>query len=160
MKLTVRNQRLVLTFDAADLEAAAQLDGSYVVETNLQTAQADAQTIHDRYKDLALVERASRTLKTGRLQFRPWFVCTEDNTHAHALTTMLASKVRRHLERAGWSLELTVEEGLRELEKLCVVERIHPQSGQVAARCHPCSPRFPFTGVHRQLERRGISAWL
>ena len=128
LKLTVSQQRLVLTRDAPALKAAAQLDGCYVVETYLKTAQGDAQTIHDRYKDLALVERDFRTLKTGHLEFRPWFVCTADNTQAHALTSMLALKVRRHLERAWWSLEVTVEEGLRELEKLCVMELIHPQT--------------------------------
>ena len=46
--------------------------------------------------------------------------CTADNTQAHALTAMLALKVRRHLERAWRSLEVTVEEGLRQLEQLCV----------------------------------------
>ena len=137
LQLTVHKQRLVLTLDALALQAAAQLDGCYVVETDLKTAQADAQTIHDRYKDLAFVERDFRTLKTGHLEFRPWFVCTEDNTQAHALTSMLALKVRRHLEQAWWSLEVTVEEGLRELEKLCVMELIHPESGQVVARQLP-----------------------
>jgi len=137
LKLTVKKQRLVLTLDAQALQAAAQLDGCYVVETNLQAPQADAQTIHDRYKDLALVERDFRTLKTGHLEFRPWFVCTADNTQAHALTSMLALKVRRHLECAWWSLEVTVEEGLRELEKLCVMELVHPESGKVVARQVP-----------------------
>jgi hypothetical protein len=137
LQLSVGQRRLVLTLDAPALKAAAQLDGCYVVETDLQPAQADAQTIHDRYKDLAFVERDFRTLKTGHLEFRPWFVGTEDNTQAQALTSMLALKVRRHLERAWWALEVTVEEGLRELEKLCVLELLHPQSGQVVARQVP-----------------------
>jgi len=137
LRLTVHEQRLVLTLDAPALQAAAQLDGCYVVETDLKTAHADAQTIHDRYKDLALVERDFRTLKTGHLEIRPWFVCTEDNTQAHALTAMLALKVRRHLERAWWSLEVTVEEGLSELEQLCVIELVHPGSGKVVARQVP-----------------------
>ena len=84
-----------------------------------------------------MVERDFRTLKTGHLEFRPWFVCTADNTQAQALTAMLALKVRRHLERAWWSLEVTVAEGLRELEKLCGLELIHPQSGRVVARQVP-----------------------
>jgi len=142
LKLTVKNQRLVLRLDSQALQAAAQLDGCYVVETDLKAPQADKQIIHDRYKDLALVERDFRTLKTGHLDFRPWFVCTQDNTQAHALTSMLALKVRRHLERAWWPLEVTVEEGLRELEKLCVMELVHPQSGKVVARQVPDpSPR-------------------
>jgi transposase len=134
LKLGIRKQRLRLTLDPQALEAAAKLDGCYVVETDLKDHQADTQTVHDRYKDLSKVERDFRTLKTGHLEFRPWFVCTEENTQAHALTSMLALKVRRHLEQAWWSLEVTVEEGLRELEQLCVIELVHRHSGQVVAR--------------------------
>ncbi len=142
LKLTIKKKRLELRVDSQALQAASQLDGCYVVETDLKARQADKQTIHDRYKDLAFVERDFRTLKTGHLDFRPWFVCTADNTQAHALTSMLALKVRRHLERAWWALEVTVEEGLRELEQLCVIELIHPQSGEVVARQVPePSPR-------------------
>jgi len=142
LQLSVKKQRLVLTRDEAALKAAAQLDGCYVVETDLKAPQADKQIIHDRYKDLALVERDFRTLKSGHLDFRPWFVCTEDNTQAHALTSLLALKIRRHLEQAWWPLEVTVEEGVRELEQLCVQELVHPQSGQVVARRVPDpSPR-------------------
>jgi transposase len=137
LMLSIKEQRLVLTVDSKALQAACQLDGCYVVETDLKARQADAQIVHDRYKDLALVERDFRTLKTGHLDFRPWFVCTEDNTQAHALTSMLALKVRRHLERAWWALEVTVEEGLRELEQLCVIELVHLQSGEVVARQVP-----------------------
>jgi transposase len=137
LKLTIKKKRLLLTVDSEALQAVAQLDGCYVVETDLKARQAGAQTIHDRYKDLAFVERDFRTLKTGHLDFRPWFVCKEDNTQAHALTSMLALKVRRHLERAWWNLEVTVEEGLRELEQLCVIELLHPQSGEVLARQVP-----------------------
>lgn len=137
LKLNGKKRCLVLRRDAAALKAAAQLDGCYVVETDLQAQQADKQVIHDRYKDLALVERDFRTLKSGHLDFRPWFVGTADNTQAHALTSMLALKIRRHLEQAWWSLDVTVEEGLRELEQLCVQELVHPQSGQVVARRVP-----------------------
>jgi transposase len=137
LRLSIQQQQLVFTVDSKALQAASQLDGCYVVETDLTARQAEAQIVHDRYKDLALVERDFRTLKTGHLDFRPWFVCKEDNTQAHALTSMLALKVRRHLERAWWNLEVTVEEGLRELEQLCVIELIHPQSGEVVARQVP-----------------------
>jgi len=142
LKLRLKGRGLALNLDEPALKRAAQLDGCYVVETDLKPRQADAQTVHDRYKDLALVERDFRTLKSGHLDFRPWFVCTADNTQAHALTSMLALKIRRHLERAWWPLEVTVEEGLRELEQLCVIELVHAQSGKVVARRVPDpSPR-------------------
>jgi hypothetical protein len=142
LKLTTKGRHLALSTETQALEAAALLDGCYVLETDLKSGQAPAQIIHDRYKDLALVERDFRTLKTGHLEFRPWHVRTQDNTQAHALTSMLALKVRRHLERAWWPLETTVEEGLRELETLCVMELVHSQSGKVVARQVPePSPR-------------------
>ena len=137
LKLSVRQQRLVVIVDEPALQQAAQLDGCYVVETDLPAAQASAQIIHDRYTALEEVERDFRTLKTGHLEWRPWFVVTEENTQAHALTSMLALKVRRYLERAWWKLEVTVEEGLRELEELCVMELVHPESGEVIARQVP-----------------------
>jgi hypothetical protein len=137
LKLSVRKQRLVVVVEEAALKEAAQLDGCYVVETDLKPAQAGAQLIHDRYTDLELVERDFRTLKTGHLEWRPWFVILEENTQAHALTCMLALKVRRYVERAWWPLEVTVEEGLRELDQLCVMELVHPQSGAVVARQVP-----------------------
>jgi hypothetical protein len=65
---------------------------------------------------------------------KPWFVCTADNTQAHAPSSMLALKVRRQLERAWRPLDITVEEGLRELEKLSVMELVDRQSGRVVAR--------------------------
>ena len=50
---------------------------------------------------------------------------------------MRALKVRRHLERAWWPLEVTVEDGLLALEQLCVRELGHPKSGQVVSRQVP-----------------------
>jgi hypothetical protein len=59
------------------------------------------------------------------------------NTHAHALTCMLALKVRRRLKAAWEPYDLTVEEGLRELEQLCVMELVERASGQVIGRLVP-----------------------
>jgi hypothetical protein len=132
IRLKTRQQRFKLMADPNQLEEESRLDGCYVVESDLKAEQAPAQVIHDRYKDLKLVERDFRTLKTGHLEFRPWFVRTQENTHAHALTSMLALKVRRHLEQAWWPLEVTVEEGLRLLETWCVIELVHAD-GQVVA---------------------------
>jgi len=142
LKLSVRQQRFVLTVDEVALQRTAQLDGCYAVETDLPTAQASAQIIHDRYCALEEVEQDFRTLKTGHLEWRPWFVVKEENTQAHALTAMLALKVRRYLERAWWPLEVTVEEGLRALEELCVMELVQAESGELIVRQVPePSPR-------------------
>ena len=51
---------------------------------------ADKQVVHDRHKDLAEVERAFRTSKTGHLEVRPVYVRKEENTRGHVLVVMLA----------------------------------------------------------------------
>ena len=53
----------------------AQLDGCYVVETDLPIeAGHDRAGPDERYLDLTRVERDFRTLKTGLLEIRPVFV--------------------------------------------------------------------------------------
>ena len=83
------------------------------------------------------MESDFRTLKHGHLEIRPWFVQREDNTRAHAFSAMLALKIRRRLQRAWEPLNLTVEEGLSELEKLCVMELYETNSGQSVSRQLP-----------------------
>ena len=45
---------------------------------------ASKETIHDRYKDLALVEQAFRTGKTVELEARPIHVRLATRTRGHA----------------------------------------------------------------------------
>ena len=78
--------------------------------------------VHDRYKDLAQVEQAFRTCKTAHLEARPLYVRTEDHTRGHVLVVMLAYLIRRELSRAWTSLDVTVEEGLHQLQTLCSTE--------------------------------------
>ncbi len=112
-----QGRELFLQEDTEALGEESRLDGCYVITTDLPQERATAEEVHDRYKDLRYVEQDFRTLKLGHLEFRPWFVTTEENTRAHGLTSMLALKIRRHLEQAWRDFDLTVEEGLRELEK-------------------------------------------
>ena len=47
--------------DKVALAAAGKLDGCYAIKTDLPSKLASAQTVHDRYRDLALVEQGFRT---------------------------------------------------------------------------------------------------
>ena len=113
---------LELKTDPEALEKAAQLDGCYVLKTDLPTSAASAQTVHDRYKDLTQVEMAFRTCKTTHLETRPIHVRTAEHTRAHVLVVMLAYMIRRTLGKAWAKFDLTVEEGLRQLQMLCAME--------------------------------------
>ena len=91
---------------------AYQLDGCYVVESDLPKELASTQQVHDRYLDLTKVERDFRTLKTGLLELRPIFSRKEARTRGHALVCLLALELARELDRRLAPLGLTVEDGL------------------------------------------------
>jgi hypothetical protein len=117
-----RESILELVIDDVALKEAAKLDGCYVIKTDLSAEMATAETIHDRYKDLAEVERAFRTFKNGHLQVQPTFVRTELSTRGHVFTVMLAYLIERELEQYWQNLDTTVAEGIDELGSLRGIE--------------------------------------
>jgi hypothetical protein len=122
LKVIAADRELRLEEDTQALAEASRLDGCYVVKSDLPKQYADAQTVHDRYKDLALVEQAFRTSKTVHLEMRPWYVHIERNTRGHALVVMLAYLIARYLRQAWEDLDLTVQEGLDQLTTLCATQ--------------------------------------
>ena len=123
-----RESILELVIDDAALKEAAKLDGCYVLKTDLSAEMASAQTVHDRYKDLAQVERAFRTFKNGHLEVQPTFVRTEASTRGHVFVVMLAYLVERELEQYWRGLETTVAEGIDDLGSLRGIELIIGQA--------------------------------
>lgn len=137
LKVQSQGRTFRLKADETALREQALLDGCYVIQTDLAKETFPAQLVHARYKDLAKVERDFRTSKLGHLEIRPWFVRTAENTRAHALTLMLALKVRRHLEKAWEKLNVTVEEGVKDLGELTVIDLLAEKTGAVLARQIP-----------------------
>src|SRR5258708_6908960 len=122
LQVEVQGRSLVLRVDSGTREEAAQLDGCYVIKTDLPVSAASKQEVHDRYKDLTQVEQAFRTCKTTHLETRPIHVRSEAHTRAHVLVVMLAYLLRRVLSRAWVALDVTVEEGLQQLKALSSTE--------------------------------------
>ena len=120
--VTAEDRHIQIDVDEEYMAKIAELDGCYALKTDLPAMVMDAEAVHARYKDLALVERAFRTSKTGHLEVRPVFVRTEANTRGHVLVVMLAYLIVRELKRAWDDLDLTVEEGLEHLKGLCAME--------------------------------------
>ncbi len=118
VKMVSNTPTLELVIDEAAQKEAAELDGCYVIKTDLSAKTATAETIHDRYKDLAQVERAFRTFKSGHLEVRPTFVRTEASTRGHVFVVMLAYLLERELDKYWHDLEVTVAEGIDELGSL------------------------------------------
>jgi len=121
VKVELDGRQVVWTEDSAARERQAQLDGCYVIESDLPKAVASTQQVHDRYLDLTQVERDFRTLKTGLLELRPIFLRKEGRTRGHALVCLLALKLARELDRRLAPLGLTVQDGLERLKAVRLV---------------------------------------
>jgi transposase len=113
---------LTLEIDQQARDEEAKLDGCYVLKTDLKAEQASKEVVHERYKDLALVEQAFRTSKTVQLALRPIHVRREVSTRGHALVVMLAYRLVQELAQRWREMDLTVAEGLQQLSSLCAIE--------------------------------------
>lgn len=122
LSVSSEQRSVCLRMDTDALREACHLDGCYVIKTDLPAHAVSKECIHERYKDLAEVERAFRTCKTDLLEMRPVFVRGEKSTRGHVLVVMLAYMVARVLRTAWSGCEVTVEEGLKQLSTLCMMK--------------------------------------
>ncbi len=122
LKVCEEERELKLFTDEKALGEISGLDGCYALKTDLPESAASKKTIHDRYKDLALVEQGFRTCKTDFLEVRPVYVRNEKSTRGHVFAVMLAYMIARHLKEAWRVFDITPEEGLKQLATLSSVE--------------------------------------
>ena len=88
---------------ARDLEKIAteeELDGLYIVRSNVEPELFDAEQTVTAYQDLAKVERAFRSMKTVDLKVRPIYHRNADRVRAHVFLCLLAYYVEWHLRTA------------------------------------------------------------
>lgn len=120
VKTSLEGRNFSVTQDAEILLEEAKLDGCYVLKTDL--TEVAKEIIHDRYKDLKLVEWAFRSSKTVQLEMRPIHVRLASRTRGHAFVVMLAYRIVQELATRWSHLNKTVEEGIGELSTLCMTE--------------------------------------
>ena len=128
ISLQLEGRKVVWREDGEARGIEAQLDGCYVVETDLPPPAATTQEVHDRYLDLTLVERDFRTLKTALLEIRPVFLRKASRTRGHALVSLLALKLARELDRRVAPLGITAEEALTRLEGVRLISIGTPEA--------------------------------
>ena len=124
--IQVKGRQLIIEIDEEEKNNTARLDGCYIVKTDLSSELASTETVHARYKGLAEVEFAFRTMKTTLLEMRGIFVRKAERTRAHVFIIMLAYLLAYHLRRCWSDVELTVEEGIAELASICTMALIMP----------------------------------
>jgi len=97
--LTIADGLFGWTRREESIRRESELDGVYVVRTSEPKCRCSAEDTVRRYKSLAQVERAFRSLKGMDLRIRPIHHHTEDHVRAHILLCMLAFYVEWHMRR-------------------------------------------------------------
>ena len=97
---TITDESFTFRRDEDKIADEQQLDGLYIVRSNVEPEQFDATQTVRAYKDLAKVERAFRSLKTVDLKVRPIHHRRADRVRAHVLLCMLAYYVEWHMRQA------------------------------------------------------------
>ena len=136
----VTERVISLSEDRVALAEEAKLDGCYVLKTDLGKDVASKETVHSRYKDLALVEWAFRTSKTVTLEVRPVHVRTVSHTRGHVFVVMLSYLIIAELARCWRTLDTTVNEGIKQLDTICATRLL--VKGKV--RCNQIPRPRPF----------------
>ncbi len=121
INVKLEDRTLSLEIDKKKEEESKKLDGCYVIKTELPS-EISMHIIHKRYKDLSSVEAGFRTMKTGLLETRPIFVRKEKRTKGHVLVVMLAYIIIHELQNLWAEMDLTVEEGIKELSSIDSLE--------------------------------------
>ena len=93
----------------------AKIDGKLVVESSCE--DLNAQELIARYKELADIERAFRTLKST-LEIRPIYHWTEKRIRAHVFICVLALQMQRTMRSRLSASPLSVERALQRLQTL------------------------------------------
>lgn len=130
VSLSLPQRSISIEIDEAARAQATQLDGCYVIETDVAKQLLDAQTAHDRYKDLAHLEQELRTLKTALLEIRPVFVRKQEHTRGHVFVCLLALKISRQIQKRLAAVfgttdvdpyAVTLKDALAALSRLCLM---------------------------------------
>ncbi len=114
------NRIFSLIINEEEKATNAQLDGCYVLKTNLSLADKSTQSVHQSYKQLAIVESAFRTIKTTCLEVRPIYVRKKSRTRGHVFLTMLSFMIVTAFNQKTTDIpKLTTE------EKISILDHIH-----------------------------------
>ena len=97
---TITDDSFSFERDHDKIATEAELDGLYIVRSNVEPELFDADQTVRAYKDLAKVERAFRSMKTVDLKVRPIYHRRADRVRAHVLLCMLAYYLEWHMRSA------------------------------------------------------------
>jgi len=93
------NGKLMWELNAHKVEEEQALDGCYIIVTTVPADKMDRKKTVATYKQLMLVEKAFRNIKTVQLEIRPIYHKTDDRIRCHVFICMLAYYLQWHMQK-------------------------------------------------------------
>ena len=96
-RIEIGDDRFAYSRNQEKIDAEANLDGLYVIRSNVDAGEMSDEQVVAHYKNLASVERAFRSLKSIDLRVRPIRHWLEDRVRSHIFICMLAYYIEHQL---------------------------------------------------------------
>lgn len=119
----IKDRKLTLVRDEGMLKEISDLDGCYVIKTDVEKEELSTEKVHSVYKNLSFVEWAFRTMKTGFLEIRPLYHRKANRTRACVLIAMFAYMILHHIFKKCQDLNLPLQPLMEKLDQI--------QTGQI-----------------------------
>ncbi len=118
IKCRIMEGKIFLDVDSKQLKEQQKFDGCYAIKTDLTQEEMDTDTVHARYKDLAQVEQAFRTMKNIGENIRPVFVRKKESTIGHIFVVMLGYMIMKYMQDKLKHLPYTMKGVIESLDKI------------------------------------------
>jgi len=126
--VTINCDEFRIDFNLMHYNNDKNLDGLYVLATNVKSEKLNKTQIREQYKNLKHVEHAFRDMKSVRINVRPIFHVNEATTRGHILLTMFSYAMIYTLEQAVFPMlkdldkQLSYKDIEEELKEIKIVE--------------------------------------
>ncbi|AIY00843.1 putative transposase [Arthrobacter sp. PAMC 25486] len=153
--LTIEDTSFTWVRDPESIAKEAELDGIYVIRTNVTEESMDAAEAVRVYKSLANVEKIFKSLKSRDLHVRPIYHHTEERTRSHVFLCMLAGHLTWHLRDALKPLTFTDEDRPVPEEPVAAVNRSAAAQRKASTQqLADGTPAYTYQGLLRHLATR------
>jgi len=126
--ITVNSDEFKTDFNIKQYNNDKNLDGLYVLVSNVKPEKLNKTEIREQYKNLKHVEHAFRDMKSVRINIRPIFHVNESTTRGHIFISMFSYAIIYKMEQSVFPFlkelnkKLSYKDIEEELEQIKIVE--------------------------------------
>ena len=125
LSVSENDRVLSLNVNEEEKKRASFLDGCYVMKTSVSREAFTKEEVNERYKDLARVESAFRTMKTTIEDLRPVYVRLEKRTRGHVFVCMLAYMIAKYIREKTIGRDASLKHVIQTLDSIKTIRYIH-----------------------------------